>query len=158
MRPPEGFRDDVALVAIRVPGHEPDRFVDVFPAEEASIPAARARLRAWLAQHELDADECNDVLLAVGEATANAVEHGSSRDGSDVVGVEVVVHDGELVAAVVDSGTWDGNAQPRKRDEGGRGYPIMRAVMDVVDLHRSRLGTTVVLRRTLGAHRLTHIA
>jgi anti-anti-sigma factor len=84
------------------------------------------------------------VMVAVGEACANAAEH-AYRDvepGPISVAADVDV-DGVLSVTVRDEGTW----RPPDRDPGdrGRGLLIMRQLVDTVTLDEQTQGTTVTL-------------
>jgi anti-anti-sigma factor len=83
------------------------------------------------------------VMVAVGEACANAAEHAyrNAEPGPMSVTAEVDV-DGVLTVTVRDHGTW----RPPDRDPGdrGRGLLIMRQLVDGVALEEEH-GTTVTL-------------
>ncbi len=80
MAPPGGYTDDVVLLAVR-PNHATARsFATVLPAAPMNIPAARHRLRDWLAGIAVEPHRESDILLAIGEAVTNAIEHGSGGD------------------------------------------------------------------------------
>jgi anti-anti-sigma factor len=135
--------DDVALVAVRRAGGDAARVLH-FAAEPAQVPAARAAMRAWLDGLGVDAATAGDLLLAAGEAVANAVEH----SGSDEVTVELTLPEPGMVGIVVlDEGTWK---DPVVASHRGRGFGLMRMLLDEVAVERSPGGTTVRLR-----HRFT---
>ena len=144
MSPPGGFTDDVAIVAVRTPGATAHHFVGSYRAGPSEIGTARRELRAWLGEIALDEGRAEDVLLAVGEAVANAVEHGSRSDGQHVVAVEVSLHDGTLLASIADNGRWPQDSTRGPALGRGRGFTIMKALMDDVTVRRERLGTTVL--------------
>jgi CheY-like chemotaxis protein/anti-sigma regulatory factor (Ser/Thr protein kinase) len=146
MRPDTGYRDDVALLGLRIPGATADRFVDVHPAHGTQLQPARDRLRRWLAGQRLPAGLCDDVLLAIGEAAANAIEHGSRHDPRRVVSIEVTRDGDGLTAAVADTGRWvlDSTRGPARGR--GRGFSIMEALATEVTVHRAWVGSTVELR------------
>ena len=146
--PPGGYGDDVALLAFRTPGANHVRLVDVYPARSHELAGARHRLRTWLHQHPFTDNEIDDILIAVGEASSNALEHGSRRVEDAIVAVEVSLRDGELIACVADRGSWDEDSTQSARDGRGRGLTIMHALMDSVDIRRGRTGTSVALRRS----------
>jgi anti-anti-sigma factor len=84
------------------------------------------------------------VMVAVGEACANAAEH--AYRGSEPGPMSVAAHvdvDGVLTVSVRDEGTW----RPPDRDPGdrGRGLLIMRQLVDGVVLEETDRGTTVTL-------------
>lgn len=72
MAPAGGYEDDVALVLYRHPAP-----LDLtFPAESGALAPMRATLRTGLSRCDVSHRTTQDVLVAVGEACANAVEHG----------------------------------------------------------------------------------
>lgn len=113
------------------------------PAEPASLRAVRARLRAWLGDARVDRTTAADVILAVNEACANAIEHpvASREPWIDLVAGH---RGGSVVISVGDSGRW----RRERRGEGrGRGLGLMRTLMDRVVVEPSPHGTTVRLER-----------
>ena len=112
-------------------------------AEETSLGAVRRTLRAWLAEH--GTERADDVVLAVNEAVANAVEHAGLPRGG-VVTVDADVLDDHVRVRVRDHGAWRVAASDETR---GRGLVIMRAVMDRVDLTSEDGATSVVMSRRL---------
>jgi anti-anti-sigma factor len=95
-----------------------------------------------------------DIKVALGEALANAVRHGSSEDACEVVHIGVSAYDDRVVLEVKDKGVgFDGT--PSSVDDvyapGGRGIMFMRALMDRVEFNRPEGGgTTVRLERPRG--------
>jgi anti-anti-sigma factor len=88
-----------------------------------------------------------DLKVAVGEALANAVRHGSPSGASDEVDVTVAAYDDRVVVSVRDKGAgFDG--APAAGDDvyasGGRGIMFMRALMDRVEFSVSDTGGTEV--------------
>jgi len=117
------------------------------PAEPQRLAALRRELRAWLTRVGATGDETADVLLACGEACANAVEH-AYPDRPGELTVELTLDgSGELRLRVADSGRWRASPAPGDR---GRGLPLMRAVMDAVEVAKGNGGTVVTMRRRLG--------
>jgi anti-anti-sigma factor len=94
-----------------------------------------------------------DIKVAVGEALANAVRHGSPHGGSDHVCVEVVAYSDRVVVKVRDSGCgFDGDSSCADDvyASGGRGVMFMRALMDRVEFSRcDGQGTTVTLTKRI---------
>jgi len=150
MSPPGGFSDDVAVLAFRVAGETDANYIDAYHAAPAELRSARRRLRAWLERvGELSAQEIDDVLLAVGEASTNALEHGSHSDPDRVVGIEVAIGGGALVAEVSDTGAWQHDAARSAQQGRGRGLMIMRGIMDEVRITNNQAGTTLTMTRQL---------
>jgi anti-anti-sigma factor len=140
-------QDDVALLALRVSTTVEEPFdVAIEPAAD-QLAALRGALRAWLARAGATASEGGDVLIAVGEACANAIEHAGAAPGAAIdvrgrlVGHEVVLH-------VRDRGAWRAAAPQPGR---GHGLRLMRILMDDIDIATPDDGTRVELRRRLSA-------
>lgn len=96
------------------------------------------------------ASEAEDVALAVHEAVINAIEHGNQSDPSRVVAVTFVDDSSALVIEVCDEGSASGSDPsggplPSAGAARGRGIPLMRALMDDVELFPER--GRVTLRR-----------
>ena len=136
-------RDDVVVVCLRLEPTQVDCFGRRFPAAPEAVPLVRHALKDWLEEHGLPQNDVFDVVLACGEASANAVEHPYADQGGEAV-LEVRLHEDELIARVRDFGRWREGSRSHER---GRGTQIMRAVMDDVHFHVTRHGTTVVMRR-----------
>lgn len=142
-QPPEGWPDDVAVLVAhrRTVGVDPMRLE--LPAVPAALPGVRRRLGSWLTGLGLGEQERVGVMVAVGEACANAAEHAyrGAEPGPLTVVAEVDV-DGVLTVVVQDRGVW----RPPDRDPGdrGRGLLIMRQLVDTVVLQEER-GTTLTL-------------
>jgi len=124
-------------------------------AGAGGLAQMRADTRRYLRSVGMHAAAVDDVVLAVGEALSNAVEH-SGPSNSASVDVDIELADDELTIEVADYGRWR-NRPPRP--DGGRGLGIMRAVMDDVAIESEPTGTRVHLRKHLdrrprGLHRL----
>ncbi|MDQ2907863.1 MAG: ATP-binding protein [Candidatus Eremiobacteraeota bacterium] len=115
--------------------------IDVaFPACPKSAPQLRRTLRVFLEARHLDAARIHDVLLAVGEAAGNAIEH-AYRGSGGTVRLQASLDDLRLVIEVRDSGRWRLDGDPAR----GRGLGIMRALVDRVSIENTRAGTSVRL-------------
>ncbi len=84
-------------------------------------------------------------MLAVGEAVANAIDHGSARDDSQVVRVEAAVRGDTLIVSVSDSGQWQPGAEGYFTGGRGRGHLLMQALTDDVHIDTDQQGTIVTL-------------
>ena len=142
---PGEAEDDVALVAVRVPPLEND-LRTMWPASPEALASVRRLLRRWLVMHGATEDEVYEILVACQEACANAVEH-AYGPGRAHFHVDADEHDAEIRITVRDEGRW---RAPRGSHR-GRGLPLMRSLMDSVDVDHSESGTVVVLGRTLGS-------
>jgi anti-anti-sigma factor len=144
VRSPDGWLDDVAvLVAHRREESQEPLHVEL-TADPAALPGIRRRLTSWLNALGMGEQDRVGVMVAVGEACANAAEHAyrGSEPGPMSVRARVDV-DGVLTVTVRDEGTW----RPPNRDPGdrGRGLLIMRQLVDGVLLEEEEKGTTVTL-------------
>ena len=113
------------------------------PARPESSSQLRRALRTYL-ENVLEASRIDDVVLAAGEATGNAIEHAyRGADGSVVL--RAYVNDALLVVEVSDRGKWRLDGDPER----GRGLGIMRALVDHVSIESTHVGTNVRLEVTL---------
>jgi anti-sigma regulatory factor (Ser/Thr protein kinase) len=137
-------RDDIALLVAdlqMVPGP----FHEEVSARLDELRPLRARLRAWLDESFVDPDVADDLAIAINEAVANAIEHGSA-DESATVSVIASCSDDGVEVEVTDTGSRRlGIADPDR----GRGFTIMHALVDDVTFTPSLVGTTVRMRRSL---------
>lgn len=94
-----------------------------------------------------------DIKVALGEALANAIRHGSGAAAGEVL-VRVHCYDEKVVLEIVDSGSgFDGEhvCSDDLYASGGRGIMFMRALMDHVEFAPADTGGTTV---TLVKHRI----
>jgi PAS domain S-box-containing protein len=140
MAPPDGYDDDVAIVVCRPP------LVTLRIENEAApdqLAAVRNQLSAWLHQTDVPASLVNDVVLAVGEACTNCVEHAYRARPPGTMRIEAEVKADEIRIRVVDFGSWrTPTNQPRT---GGRGLMLMQTLSDVIRLDSTGVGTTVAM-------------
>jgi PAS domain S-box-containing protein len=142
-RPPA---DDVALLVLRRTGHHAALRRRI-PARADALGPLRRELRRWLAAAGGGEEEIGDILLACGEALANAVEHAYHDGDPGEVELRVVMEaEGRIDVMVRDFGRW--RTSPRVTDR-GRGLALMRSVMEAVRISRSVAGTSVVMRRRI---------
>ncbi len=137
--------DDVAmLVARRLPTEGVAPLEVVLSATPRALGEVRSGLRRWLAAAGASPDACADLIVAVGEACSNVVEHAYGPAGGTVlVRVELDGHD--VSVTVRDSGHWR-TARGLGR---GRGTTLMRQCSDDFHVTSGAAGTTVFLRRHL---------
>jgi signal transduction histidine kinase/FixJ family two-component response regulator len=146
MAPPDGYTDDVVLLALR-PCHSSARsFATVVPAAIDHIAEARHRLRDWLSGIAVDPRREADILLATGEAVTNAIEHGSGGDAGKTVSIEAFVRGSTVTATVSDAGQWSGDSSASHRStHRGRGLTMINGLADQVKTARTPDGTRVTL-------------
>ena len=149
MTPPAGFEDDVAVLIYR---HPPDpldlRLTEPDPSCLADI---RARFRRWLPAAGVGARAGADILVAIGEAAANAIEHApAGRDGEPrpgQVAITARITNAAAEITVSDTGVW--RPPPEKPGTRGHGIPFMHALMSTVTISTTRHGTTVTMTKEL---------
>jgi serine phosphatase RsbU (regulator of sigma subunit)/anti-sigma regulatory factor (Ser/Thr protein kinase) len=140
LAPGEGYQDDVVVLLYR----HPAPLHLTIPADVSQLAPTRHALRSWLAQMQLTPELSMDVLIAAGEAVANAIEHGHrhSPDGLISLGATALVD--QLHLTVTDTGSWK-TAQPEANSIRGRGITVMRGLMHDVTIDSETAGTTVQL-------------
>lgn len=118
------------------------------PAKPASLAVIRARLRSWLSTVAVSPAAAAELLLAVGEAASNAVEH-ATRDARHDVELEVSARATStgLAVTVKDNGRW--RAPPKRPGTRGHGSKLMTALVDTVTITPTPNGTTVEMRKEL---------
>ena len=120
-------------------------YLGSFPSAYASVAPARHAVVHHAAACGLTGDALNDIESSVGEALANAAEHGHAESGAIVVSASM--SDGLLTIEIKDSGRGFARSerafQARQLGESPRGFGIfiMREFMDVVEYseHGSRV-------------------
>jgi anti-anti-sigma factor len=141
--------DDVAVVVTRL---VPPPWQVRIPADPRQLRATRRAVEAWTAAAGLDPDQADDLQLALGEAVANAIEHGYRDRADGVVGIDLTRHgDGAAQVAVEDAGRW----RPPPEDPGhrGRGLGVIRKVATDVELDAEPSGTRIAFRVPAGPAR-----
>jgi GAF domain-containing protein/anti-sigma regulatory factor (Ser/Thr protein kinase) len=143
--PEGGGQDDVAVLAVRLTPQSADRLVVRLPAEPHVLSPLRRTLRQWLEALGADDAEVYDVLVAVTEASANAIEH-AYGPADDTFEVEAEAgRDGDVTLVVRDHGRW----RPPRGHNRGRGTLLMQELMDHFEVTTSEAGTEVRMRRRL---------
>jgi anti-anti-sigma factor len=142
-----GRPDDVAVLVAHRRAFSVEPLELDLVAVPSALPAVRRRLGAWLTTLGMGEQDRVGVMVAVGEACANAAEHAYRDTEPGPMRVTAAVDvDGVLTVTVHDEGTW----RPPDRDPGdrGRGLLIMRQLVDGMVV-RGEHGTTVTLRTRL---------
>jgi anti-sigma regulatory factor (Ser/Thr protein kinase) len=110
----------------------------------------RAAVRSWLSLLDLSADVQQDLLLAAGEATNNAIEHAYPPEPSSNSMVELTfwTEPNTLSIEIVDYGTWRPPSANAPVDR-GRGIQLMQQLAATVVISADTTGTTVLLQHPL---------
>lgn len=135
--------DDVAvLMAELLPQTAPLEFE--LAAVPESLPRVRRAMRAYGERLGLMPERIEAIVLAVGEAALNVVEH-AYRAAPDALVIRARPDGGSLVVEVIDRGQWRTVMRPGR----GRGTSIMEGLAHTVRTSSGSDGTMVELRWTL---------
>ena len=138
LEPAGGYPDDVAMLLYRQPAPlEMD-----FPPDARHLAPSRAALRGWLTQAGVERDQIQDMLIATGEAVANAIEHGHRNRPEGIISLRATAVVDRLQVSVIDTGVWK---IPRQvaGDNRGRGISLMRCLVQDLSIQSNDAGTTV---------------
>jgi serine phosphatase RsbU (regulator of sigma subunit)/anti-sigma regulatory factor (Ser/Thr protein kinase) len=139
-----GFSDDLALLALQLT--PPGKALALeFPARPSSLASMRRAVAQWLRLAGAGEGEIYEILVACGEACANAVAHAHPALSDSSFEVLAETDDEDVEIAIRDTGRW----RSPDDDARGRGLSVMRELMDEVEIEPSEKGTTVTLRRRL---------
>jgi serine/threonine-protein kinase RsbW len=115
-------------------------------ARPESALVLRQQLCTWLGELGAKREEIFDVSLAATEAFGNAVEH-PHEPRARLIEVQGSIVDHTVTVTVRDYGSW---RDERQREEGGYGFPLMRQLVDTVEVDTGSEGTAIILQRRLG--------
>jgi anti-sigma regulatory factor (Ser/Thr protein kinase) len=126
----DGERTHAVPLALRFSG---------LPGELAGM---RKVVRDWAASTRLSDELLEDLQLVLGEAAANAIEHGYRSGEPGSVDVWLAVDEtGAVQGRVRDYGTW--RQQPEDPGDRGRGLALIKALAVRMSLNRRSDGTEV---------------
>lgn len=132
--------DDIVVLCLR---YAPvvSEFHQTIPADSQQLATVRSELRSWLAEYDVDRASENDILLAVGEATANAIEHAYHGRDPATVDIDGTYHRHHLNFEIRDQGRW---RRPGEHSaHRGRGTNIIKVLANRYDRRSDPAGTTV---------------
>ena len=131
--------DDVAVLVVRMA--EVTSTLELrFPTESYRLVTMRRTLERWLRHNDVGAQRTFDIIAAVSEAAANAVEHAYGPGGGWVDLAAERRPDG-ITVRLSDAGRW----RPSRGEYRGRGTPMMRAFADHLEVVPGDSGTSVEL-------------
>lgn len=138
-----GAEDLVDDAVVMVMGTEDAKNVyhQVFPAWPEELRNMRSSIRSWVSGRRIPEHMAEDLLIAVGEATSNAVWHAyeQSPDGDVTIRIELV--DGDLSVRVSDHGRW--RTSRAETDSPGLGTIILKRLTDELEIDTASEGTDV---------------
>lgn len=123
------------------------------PNNAKSSSKLRARVRAFAQAMEFTDDQLDEICIAVGEASTNAIKHGQSQTNPNIH-VQLENRDSKLIIRISDSGPGfdpETVCPPCDGDlcECGRGILCMRLLMDELAFHQLNPGTCVEMKKYL---------
>jgi anti-sigma regulatory factor (Ser/Thr protein kinase) len=116
------------------------------PASPSLVPIVRSAVSTVAALMGFSEDDAYGIKVAVSEAVANAVEHGSPRGPVDTVECHCVAADEGLVVEVRDEGGGFAPRAPQSLDSldpRGRGLFFIEHFMDEVSFEPASPGTRI---------------
>lgn len=152
--------DDVALLAVAFDRAPLGEFSMDLPADREALTELRDAFSGWLGRGAIGEVDRRDLVLALWEASANAIEHAQSPSAK-VIHIEAALTGDRVRVAVLDSGGW---REPEERPDRGLGLRLIQSLMTSLSVQPSEQGTMVVMERALsrervgegGAHAVEH--
>jgi PAS domain S-box-containing protein len=132
--------DDIAVLSATILPAQPETVELKLPAAPLSAAIARRFVSRYARVAQLEPERTFDLVLAVGEAVANAVEHAYRGAAGDFI-LRLSTSEGKIRGEVRDLGTW---REGRPSPERGRGLAILRATTRRLELNRTSGGTIVI--------------
>ncbi|BCY12039.1 SpoIIE family protein phosphatase [Actinoplanes sp. L3-i22] len=146
LAPAGGYDDDVALLLYRQPGP----LELEFPADSSRLAPIRSALRGWLERCGVDPVTAQNVLVAAGEACANAIEHGHRDLAGGSIRLRAAATADALRLIVTDNGRWR-IPRPGENPHRGRGIMLMRAFMGEVTITTGTTGTIIEMQTRIAS-------
>src|SRR5215470_11742318 len=141
----ETLDDDVAVLAVRREENvELAPLELILPAVPRSAREVRQALRQWLSAAGATVEDATDILIVVGEAVSNAVEHAYGPRGGDIE-VRLELTPPDVFITVRDHGQW----RPQRGHGRGHGMRLIQQCSDEAQFDGGSTGTIVRIRRRL---------
>jgi len=117
------------------------------PSQGSKLLRVRQFVEKLAADCGYNKSEIFDIKVSVGEACANAIEHGSPGGKRNKIKITFDYRDNCTVIEVSDEGVFKPRfpALDTQLNYRGRGIPFMLALMDEVEIKEGESGTTVRL-------------
>ena len=116
------------------------------PARAEHLCRLRHAVKGFLSALPLTPDRQDEIVLAVGEAAANAVEHAYRDQELGVIDVTFWTESDALCVEIRDHGRWREPPTERLPAGHGLGIVLMRRLVDCVLIRHDHRGTNVLLR------------
>ncbi len=138
-------RDDAAVLVLSRTAPVP---YYVFSAVPVVAALSRAIVAERLDRLGIEGERRFGILVALGEAVANAIEHAYRDADPGPIRLELTDEGKHFVLCVEDFGRWRPFV---RREERGRGIEMMHAFMDRVQIQSTRASTRIVLKAAYGS-------
>ena len=156
-----GYADDVAVLVAEVTAPVAALHLDL-PADDAAVPAVLDALAEWLESMRVRDLDHLVVQHAVDELVSNVVDHaypavaGPSSEHRFAVDAELL-QTGDVQVRFTDFGRW---LPPRTGTGRGRGLPMVRGMVDRLEVAGDEGGTVATVQHRLSrpAHMLTGVS
>jgi PAS domain S-box-containing protein len=140
LAPDGGYQDDVALLFYR----QPAPLHMSISADARHLASTRTALRSWFTQAGVNPEQSLDLLIASGEALANAIEHGYRHHPDGTVRLTATALVDGVEITITDAGSWK-TPLPAANPQRGRGITMMRAFTHDVTIDHDVTGTRVCM-------------
>lgn len=124
-----------------------------YPSDPKYVHAVRRAFGEFVRTAPLSREEFDDLKVALSEACANAIAHGSPRGGESQFGVRCSLTPDELVMEVMDEGPGFAPRAamplPERYSPSGRGIFLMQHFCDSVRVERRKNGTALIMTKRL---------
>ena len=137
--------DDIAILAARFLPVAPRPLDLTVSSQERSLHLVRDAMRTWLEGTELSRGDAEELLLAVWEVCANAIEH-AEDPVDDAIRIRAFVDDSRVRVVVDDTGRFVPIADRPNR---GLGLQLTEELASEVEITTRERGTTVALEKDL---------
>jgi anti-sigma regulatory factor (Ser/Thr protein kinase) len=137
--------DDIAILMLSRVAISAAAPLDIrVPAEPTALRRVRNAVRRWCAAVGTTTEVTNDLVVAIGEACANVVEHAYGPGGGPL-SLHLSLDSDALIAVIADEGRW----RAARGENRGRGTALIHGLTDAVEIDRGEGGTRVTLRKNL---------
>jgi PAS domain S-box-containing protein len=144
---PSASDDDAVILCLRFSPVTAESFQRRIPAHPGELARTRQAVRSWLRRRRDAASLTQRLLLAVGEALTNAIEHAYRDRGPGVIDLSIQdAGDDSLHVTVHDDGRWREASDQTGR---GRGFGIIRRLTLGLERESDATGTTLRFRLPL---------
>lgn len=135
--------DDAVVLVTRI-GVDRFEYHEVFPAVPHELRNMRSSIRSWATARGIHESTADDLLIAVGEATSNAVRHAYHESTTGDVAVRIELVDGYLRVRVSDGGRW--RPPLGAADTPGMGTTLLQKLTYGLEIVPADGGTDVTFR------------